>query len=159
MSVAITQWTAWKQTLFVFTNWYPIQQSQSHPWQMCETSTYNFIVYISITPQNNWKYQLTVISELHLKCWSENIHRITTAPDPLLSLTSDHCSALGWGWGCHSKTTGETVPALGAAPLFSPREWPRPCAHVVISLMATGTHIIRTTWPHHMHRQQVRDGK
>ena len=62
----------------------------------------------------------------------------TTAPDPLLSLTSDHCSALGWGWGCHSKTTGEAVPALGAAPLFSPREWPRPCAHVVISLMATG---------------------
>ena len=39
----------------------------------------------------------------------------TAAPDPLLSLTPDHCSSPGLRAGGSQKTPGETVPSLGAA--------------------------------------------
>ena len=112
---------------------------------MSEISTYNFTVYISITPQNKWKYQLTFISELHSKCWSENIHQVPlplthcwasllmTAQPHLWSLLSPRV-----GVGVSQKNHRGDGPCPRWCTLFSPRECPLPCAHVVISLMATG---------------------
>lgn len=145
LSVAITQCTAWKQTPFVFLcNLYPIQQSQSSLTNEWNLNTQLHYLHFYYSSQNRQKIPTNIHFWVTLKMLIKKTFTRYCCPDPLLSLTSDHCSALGRGWRCHRKTTGETVPALGAARCSAQGNGPCLNAHVVPFLSWPQVYIIHT---------------